>query len=404
MISKKMQAMTANSSVIRAMFEEGARLAKEYGAENVFDFSIGNPSVTPPPQVAQAICDCLEEEPPLLLHGYMNNSGYESVRAAIANHLNRQHGCNLNTSHIVMTCGAAGGLNVILKTLLDPGDEVIVLAPFFGEYANYISNFEGKMVVVNCCPDTFQPDLALLEQAITAHTKAIILNTPNNPSGVIYPAQTLRQMAELLRRCEQKFSSSIYVISDEPYREIVYDAAQVPFMLDYFDNAFIGYSYSKSLSLPGERIGYIAVNPKMDQLSAVLSSLNVATRILGFVNAPSLFQKVVARILDVQVDVSVYQNNRDRIYNHLTGLGFQCVKPQGAFYLFPQSPLRDEKVFCELAKQQNILVVPGSSFGCPGHFRLSYCVSPEQLERSLPAFERLWEACKTHPLFIGNPS
>lgn len=188
--------------------------------------------------------------------------------------------------------------------------------------------------------------------------------------------------AELLRRCEQKFSSSIYVISDEPYREIVYDAAQVPFMLDYFDNAFIGYSYSKSLSLPGERIGYIAVNPKMDQLSAVLSSLNVATRILGFVNAPSLFQKVVARILDVQVDVSVYQNNRDRIYNHLTGLGFQCVKPQGAFYLFPQSPLRDEKVFCELAKQQNILVVPGSSFGCPGHFRLSYCVSPEQLERS----------------------
>ena len=394
MISKKMQAMTANSSVIRAMFEEGARLAKEYGAENVFDFSIGNPSVTPPPQVAQAIRDCLEEEPPLLLHGYMNNSGYESVRAAIANHLNRQHSCTLDSSHIVMTCGAAGGLNVILKTLLDPSDEVIVLAPFFGEYANYISNFEGKMVVVNCCPDTFQPDLALLEQAITARTKAIILNTPNNPSGVIYPAQTLRQMAELLRRCEQKFSSSIYVISDEPYREIVYDAAQVPFMLDYFDNAFIGYSYSKSLSLPGERIGYIAVNPKMDQLSAVLSSLNVATRILGFVNAPSLQQLTIARCLDAKVDVEFYDKNRRLLVDSLRKFGFECASPDGAFYLFVKTLEDDDKAFVARAKEEHLLLVPGSSFACPGYVRIAYCVDYDMIERSLPAFERLAESYK----------
>ena len=303
MISQKMQSLVQNSSVIRAMFEEGNRLAKIYGPENVFDFSIGNPSVAPPEQIRKAIIDIAQEENPLQLHGYMNNSGYEEVRQAIAEHLNAQHGCALSCRDIVMTCGAAGGLNVILKTLLNPGDEVIVLAPFFSEYANYIANYDGRMVVVNTDPDTFQPDLNRLEAAITARTKAVILNTPNNPTGVIYSAETLSEMAALFARKEQQFNSSIYVISDEPYREIVYDGAQVPFVLDFFRNGFIGYSYSKSLSLPGERIGYIAVNNRMDDYEDILSSLNVATRILGFVNAPSLFQKVIARTLGAEVDV-----------------------------------------------------------------------------------------------------
>ena len=389
MISKKMQAMTANSSVIRAMFEEGARLAKEYGAENVFDFSIGNPSVTPPPQVAQAICDCLEEEPPLLLHGYMNNSGYESVRAAIANHLNRQHSCTLDSSHIVMTCGAAGGLNVILKTLLDPGDEVIVLAPFFGEYANYISNFEGKMVVVNCCPDTFQPDLALLEQAITAHTKAIILNTPNNPSGVIYPAQTLRQMAELLRRCEQKFSSSIYVISDEPYRELVYGGVEVPFLPTLYPNAIYCYSYSKTLSLPGERVGFLALHPAMDDYAAVHAAVLGAGRALGYICVSSLFQLAVAECLGKTADIAAYAENRELIYGALTAMGYRCARPDGAFYLFLKSPEPDSRAFCRRAMDYGILLVPGDDFGCPGYARLAYCVARSQIERSLPAFRKL---------------
>ena len=389
MISQKMEHLVKNSSVIRAMFEEGSRLASIYGAENVFDFSIGNPSVTPPDEVRQAITEILSEENPLTVHGYMNNSGYPEVRQAIAEHLNRQHNCCLSSENIIMTCGAAGGLNVVLKTLLNPGDEVIVFSPFFGEYANYIHNFDGRMVVVPTNPETFLPEIPRLEAAITARTRALILNTPNNPTGVIYPAELLAEIARLLTQKEQEFGSPIYVISDEPYREIVYDDAKVPYVLDYFRNGVIGYSYSKSLSLPGERIGYLVVNNKMDDLENVLAALNVATRILGFVNAPSLFQKVVARIQDVQVDADIYRQNRDLLYEHLTGLGFSCVKPQGAFYLFPEAPGGDDKAFCELAKQYHILLVPGSSFGCSGHFRLSYCVSREQILRSLPAFEQL---------------
>lgn len=389
MISHKMQNLVKNSSVIRAMFEEGNRLAKLYGSENVFDFSIGNPSVTPPEQIRTAITDILNEENPLTVHGYMNNSGYEDVRQTIAEHINHQHGTAFSAQNIVMTCGAAGGLNVILKTLLNPEDEVIVFAPFFSEYTNYVQNFDGKLVIVNTDPETFLPDLTALKAAITSKTKAIILNTPNNPTGVVYPAELLSQMEQVLTEKEQELSTSIYVISDEPYREIVYDGVTVPFILHYFHNGFIGYSYSKSLSLPGERIGYIVVNNNMDDFSDILSALNVATRILGFVNAPSLFQKVIAKTLDASVDVNIYQENRDILYQHLTKLGFECIKPQGAFYLFPKVPNGDDKVFCELAKKYNILLVPGSSFAGKGHFRLSYCVSKEQILRSLPAFEKL---------------
>ena len=394
MISHKMQNLVKNSSVIRAMFEEGNRLAKLYGPENVFDFSIGNPSVTPPKQIRTAITDILNEENPLTVHGYMNNSGYEDVRQTIAEHINHQHGTAFSAQNIVMTCGAAGGLNVILKTLLNPEDEVIVFAPFFSEYTNYVQNFDGKLVIVNTDPETFLPDLTALKAAITSKTKAIILNTPNNPTGVVYPAELLSQMEQVLTEKEQELSTSIYVISDEPYREIVYDGVTVPFILHYFHNGFIGYSYSKSLSLPGERIGYIVVNNNMDDFSDILSALNVATRILGFVNAPSLFQKVIAKTLDASVDVNIYQENRDILYQHLTKLGFECIKPQGAFYLFVKSPIADEKEFCSIAKKYNLLLVPGSSFACPGYVRLAYCVSYETIVNSLPKFKELAKEMK----------
>ena len=391
MISEKMKSLTANSSAIRAMFEEGKRLAGIYGEENVFDFSIGNPNVEPPARVKEAINEILSTESPISVHGYMNNSGYEDVREAISSFLNKKDDLKLSIENIVMTCGAAGGLNIILKTLLNPEDEVITFSPFFGEYKNYVENFQGKLVTVPTNTETFQPDLDALDKAINSKTKAIIINNPNNPTGVIYPVETLSALADLLSKKQAELNTSIYLISDEPYREIVYDNKEVPCLLKYYKNTFIGYSYSKSLSLPGERIGYVVINPEMDDVNDIASGLNVANRILGFVNAPSLFQRVIAKTLDAKVDVSIYEKNRDLLYNHLTELGFTCIKPDGAFYLFPKSPIADEKKFCEDAKKFNLLIVPGSSFGCPGFVRLSYCVSYDTVKNSLPAFTKLAE-------------
>lgn len=394
MISNKMEKLVKNSSVIRAMFEEGKKLSAKYGEENVFDYSLGNPNVEPPKEIKQAIIDIINEEPENLVHGYMSNSGYEDVRENIAEFINKKNNVNLTKDNIVMTCGSAGGLNIILKTLLNPEDEVIVIAPFFGEYENYVNNFDGKLVVVQADKETFQPDIKALEKGITAKTKAIIINTPNNPTGVIYSSESLTKMAEVLRKKEAEYKTSIYLISDEPYKEIAYDGAEVPFLLNYHKNSFIGYSYSKSLSLPGERIGYVVANSEMDDYKDVIQSLNVANRILGFVNAPSLFQRVIGRTLGAEVDVNIYKKNRDLLYNHLISLGFECVKPQGAFYLFPKSLIPDDKAFAEAAKKYNLLIVPGSSFGCPGHFRLSYCISYEKIEKSLQAFTKLAEEFK----------
>lgn len=394
MISNKMEKLVKNSSVIRAMFEEGKKLSAKYGEENVFDYSLGNPNVEPPKEIKQAIIDIINEEPQNLVHGYMSNSGYEDVRENIAEFINKKNNVNLTKDNIVMTCGAAGGLNIILKTLLNPEDEVIVIAPFFGEYENYVNNFDGKLVVVQADKETFQPDIKALEKGITAKTKAIIINTPNNPTGVIYSSESLTKMAEVLRKKEAEYKTSIYLISDEPYKEIAYDGAEVPFLLNYHKSSFIGYSYSKSLSLPGERIGYVVANSEMDDYKDVIQSLNVANRILGFVNAPSLFQRVIGRTLGAEVDVNIYKKNRDLLYNHLISLGFECVKPQGAFYLFPKSLIPDDKAFAEAAKKYNLLIVPGSSFGCPGHFRLSYCISYEKIEKSLQAFTKLAEEFK----------
>ena len=396
MISTKMMEYVSNSSIIRAMFEEGKKLSLIYGEENVFDFSLGNPNVEPPENIKKAIVEILSEESPNLVHGYMNNSGYEDIRSKIASHLGKKYNLKLTSNNLIMTCGAAGGLNILLKTLLNPGDEVITFAPFFGEYKNYANNFQGNLVVVSSNPETFEPNLEELKEKITNRTKAIIINSPNNPTGVVYSETLIKELADILNRKQEELNTSIYLISDEPYREIVYDGVKVPYILNYYRNSFIGYSYSKSLSLPGERIGYIVCHGEMDDFENVMLSLNVANRILGFVNAPSLFQRVIGKCLDAEVDVSIYKKNRDLLYNHLTKIGFSCVKPDGAFYLFPKSPIPDDKKFAEEAKKLNILIVPGSAFGCPGHFRLSYCISYKKIEKSLDSFDKLAK------IYLGN--
>lgn len=391
MISEKMVSYVNNSSAIRAMFEEGKRLAAIYGAENVYDFSLGNPNLPAPQEVKEAIHQILEEEDPVLVHGYMGNSGYDDVREAVATSLNRRFGTSFAGEHIVMTVGAAGGMNVIMKTLLNPGDEVLAFAPYFGEYRAYVTNYDSVLKVVPPNTEDFQPDLLEFERRITPKTKAVIVNTPNNPTGVVYSEETIRGLADILRRKQQEYGTAIYLISDEPYRELVYDGNEVPYLTNYYENTIVGYSFSKSLSLPGERIGYLVLPPSLEDGEAIRSAANVATRILGYVNAPSLFQRVIMRCLDAQVDVDYYNRNREALYEGLSKVGLTCIKPQGAFYLFVKSPLEDEKEFCEAAKRHNLLLVPGSSFDCPGYVRLAYCVSYEMIERSLPHFAELME-------------
>ena len=391
MIADKMKALVKNSSAIRAMFEEGKIMAAKYGAENVYDFSLGNPNVPAPVQVKEAIIEEAEKEDPIVLHGYMSNAGYEDVRQAVAESINKKFDTAFSAKNIIMTVGAAGGLNVILKTLLNPGDEVIAIAPYFGEYNSYVSNFDGKLVVVSPNTETFQPNLTEIEEKLTARTKAVIVNSPNNPTGVIYSEETIQEMAEILRKKQKEFGTEIYLISDEPYRELAYDGAEVPYLTKYYENAIIGYSFSKSLSLPGERIGYLVIPDEAADSEDVISAAGTATRILGYVNAPSLMQKAVAKCLDAQADVPYYDRNREDLYNGLKEMGFECIKPQGAFYLFMKSPVADEKVFCEAAKKQHILIVPGSSFACPGYVRIAYCVAHETIINSMPGFKALAE-------------
>lgn len=389
MISDKMVSFVKNSSVIRAMFEEGNRLASIYGAENVFDFSLGNPNVPAPEAVKTSIKELLEDESPMTLHGYMSNIGFEDVRQAIADSINEKERTNFDSNNIIMTVGAAGGLNVILKTLLNPGDEVIAFAPFFGEYRSYVQNYDGTLVVVSPDTETFQPNLAEFAEKITEKTKAVIVNSPNNPTGVIYSEDTIIKLADILRAKQQEFGTDIYLISDEPYRELVYTDTKVPYITKYYDNTIIGYSYSKSLSLPGERIGYLVIPREVADYEDVFAAAGVATRILGFVNAPSLLQKAVAKCLDEKTDIGYYAKNRETLYNGLKDLGFECILPEGAFYLFVKSPVADEKAFCETAKKYNILLVPGSTFACPGFVRIAYCTSFDTIVNSLPKFAEL---------------
>lgn len=389
MIADSMVSLVKNSSVIRAMFEEGNRLAKLYGAENVYDFSLGNPNVPAPAEVNEAVKDIVDNEESTFIHGYMSNAGYEDVRQTIAESLNRRFGTHFNHTNIVMTVGAAGGLNTIFKTLLNPGEEVMTFAPFFGEYRNYVSNFGGKLVVVSPNTVDFQPKLDEFEAKITPKTRAVIVNNPNNPTGVVYSEETIKKLAAIMEAKQKEYGTEIFLISDEPYRELAYDGVEVPYLTKYYDNTIVGYSFSKSLSLPGERIGYLVIPDEVADSEDLLSAANVATRILGFVNAPTLQQKVVEKCLDAKTDLSFYNRNREDLYNGLKECGFECIKPQGAFYLFVKSPVADEKEFCNAGKRYNILMVPGSSFACPGYVRLAYCVSHETIVNSLPKFKEL---------------
>ena len=391
MISEKMAPLMQNNSAIRMMFEEGKRLAAIYGKENVFDFSLGNPSVPAPASVNQAIKDILDEEDSLFVHGYMSNAGYEDVREAIAQSLNQRFGTSFGVGNILMTVGAASGLNVILKTLLNPGEEVIAFAPYFVEYGSYVRNYDGNLVVISPNTVDFQPNLVEFEEKITPKTKAVIINTPNNPTGVIYSEETLKKIAAILEKKQAEYHSQIVLLSDEPYRELAYDGAVVPYVTKYYKNTVICYSYSKSLSLPGERIGYLVIPDEMEESKKVFQAASICNRVLGSVNAPSLMQRVIKRCLDAEVDVEAYNKNRNLLYNGLKECGFECIRPEGAFYLFMKSPVEEEKEFCEVCRQHNVLVVPGSSFACSGYVRIAYCVSYEQIERSLPAFRKIAE-------------
>jgi aspartate aminotransferase len=389
MIAERMKPLMANNSAIRTMFEEGGKLKAKYGAENVFDFSLGNPDAPVPGEIKQAILDILEEEEPAKLHGYMSNAGFEDVRETIAQSLNRRFSTNFSANNILMTVGAASGLNVTLKTILNPGEEVIIFAPYFLEYNWYVKNYDGVVVQAPTDSETFYPDLEAFKKLITDKTRAVIINTPNNPTGVIYKEETIKELADILAAKQEELGRTIFLISDEPYRELAYDGAEVPYVTRYYDNTFVVYSYSKSLSLPGERIGYVVIPDEMEESSLVFDAATAANRVSGAVNAPSLQQKIIGKCVDTKVELEYYDRNRTALYEGLKECGFDCVKPEGAFYMFFKSPIEDEKEFCAAAKKYNILMVPGTSFACPGYVRLAYCVSYDTIINSLPAFKKL---------------
>ena len=392
MISERMAKMASGGSAIRAMFEEGKRLAAIYGKENVFDFSIGNPSFPPPDSVKEAIIDIVTNEDPMYVHGYPANAGYPEVRRAVAESLNRRFGTGYTEGNIMMTVGAACGLSCTMFTLLNPGDEVICVSPYFFEYNNYVTTPGGKVVVVPARAEDFMPDVDAIAAAVTPRTKAVILNSPNNPTGVIYPAELLKSLSDMLLEKGREYGTVIYVISDEPYRELAYDGAEVPWMPSIVANCIVCYSWSKSLSLPGERIGYVVVPGDIAEGQLIFDAEVVANRMLGFVNAPSLMELVVARCLDEATNIAGYDANRQLLYNGLRELGFESTYPAGAFYLWMKTPI-DEAEFVQKAKSHNLLLVPGSNFGTPGNVRLAYCVSPDMIRRSLTAFATLAEEC-----------
>ena len=391
MISKKMESLVKNSSAIRAMFEEGKKMAAIYGKENVYDFSLGNPSVEPPKEVAEALKSIPDSYGANYTHGYMSNVGFEEVRSAIAKNINSRFGTSFTDGNIIMTVGAAGGMNVIMKTLLNPGDEVITFAPFFGEYRNYVSNFDGKLIEISPDTSSFQPKLDEFEARITALTRIVIVNSPNNPTGVVYSRTTLEQIAAILEKKQKEFGAPIYILSDEPYRELAFDGVEVPYIPTIYRNTIVGYSFSKSLSLPGDRIGYLVVPSEIDDYEDIFAAAGVATRILGFVNAPSVVQLVVSKCLDASVDIGIYNRNRELLYLKLCEYGYECIKPEGAFYLFVKALEPDDKAFVAKAKEHRLLIVPGSTFGCAGYVRIAYCVDYAMIERSLPAFKALAE-------------
>jgi aspartate aminotransferase len=392
-VAKKMLQFMENASWIRKMFEEGARLRKIHGEENVFDFSLGNPNVPPPELVKARLLKLVEQDIPGK-HAYMPNAGLPETRAAVSAYLSKEQGVTLGADHVVATCGAAGALNIVLKALLDPGDELLVPAPYFVEYGFYADNHGGvlKTVPTN---DDFTLNLDMIEHAISERTKIVLINSPNNPTGQIYSEPALRELGSILDRKSLHYGQAIYLVSDEPYRKIVYDNCKVPSIFQHYSNSLIATSYSKDLSIPGERIGFVAVHPEADQLKELMGAMALANRILGFVNAPGLMQRLVVSLQGICVDVEEYRRKRDRMISGLKGVGYDLVTPAGAFYLFPRSPLTDDVEFVRLLQEENILVVPGRGFGGPGHFRIAYCVDDLVIERALPGFERAIARART---------
>ena len=388
-MNRRMYGLGSKRSVIREIFEFGKQRAAEVGAENVYDFSLGNPSVAPPQAVEDAIEELLRGKDMTALHGYTSAPGDLATREAIAGHICKSFGVPADAGHIYMTCGAAASLTISLSAICNAGDEVITFAPYFTEYKVFAETAGASLIALPSDPDTFQIDFSALEGAISPKTAAVLVNSPNNPSGVVYGRETVEKLAALLAEKSAEYGHTIYLISDEPYRELVYGGVEVPYLPAYYKDTLVCYSYSKSLSLPGERIGYIFVSPQAKDAEELYLAVCGAGRALGYVCAPSLFQKVIARCQGMTSDVSVYEKNRNTLLSALTSYGFTCVRPDGAFYLFMRSPEPDANAFCEKAKQYDLLLVPGDDFGCAGYVRIAYCVSPAMIARSLPAFEKL---------------
>ncbi|URZ03790.1 pyridoxal phosphate-dependent aminotransferase [Clostridium felsineum] len=390
MVSEKMYELGSKRSVIRELFEFGKKRAEEVGAENVYDFSIGNPNVPAPEAVKKAILEILEEENPVDIHSYTSAQGDLKVRNTLAEDINKRFGTKFDGNNLYMTVGAAASIHICFSALADKGDEFITFAPYFPEYRCFVEAAGGKLVVVPAKVEDFQIDFVEFEKKLNEKTKAVIVNTPNNPSGVVYTEETIIKLTEILKAKSKEYNHPIYLISDEPYREIAYDV-EVPYLTKYYGNTFVCYSYSKSLSLPGERIGYIVVPSEMEEAKKVYAAVCGAGRALGYVCAPSLFQKVVAKCAGVTADIEIYKKNRDLLYDGLIKLGYKCVKPEGAFYLFPEALEKDACAFSEKAKKYDLLLVPGDDFGCPSHVRISYCVTTEQILKALPIFKKLKE-------------
>jgi aspartate aminotransferase len=388
-ISKKIETILSKSSWIRKMFEEGARLKAMHGSENVYDFSLGNPNLPPPPKFERELENIVRNLGPGD-HAYMPNSGYPHVRKSVADYLSEEQQTELSENEVIMTCGAAGALNVILKTLLDPGDEVITPAPYFVEYNFYVANHGGFLKIVSTNPD-FTLNIDAISAAISPKTKAVLINSPNNPTGQVYSEDSLNELEALLKAKRKKYRRTIYLISDEPYRKIVYSETRVPSVLHCCKESIIASSYSKDISIPGERIGFIAVNPKATFKDELLEGMALANRILGYVNAPALIQRVIALIQGVSVDISAYARKRDLLCEGLAGCGYEFVKPLGAFYLFPKTPIADDVKFVQALQDELVLTVPGSGFGEPGHFRIAYCVDDETIVNAIPGFKRVYE-------------
>ncbi len=391
-ISTKMRSFAEKSSWIRKMFEEGAKMKAEFGADNVFDFSLGNPDVPPPPEYNKVIQEIVSEETPGM-HAYMPNGGYPWVREALAGKMSKEHGIEIFHGDMLMTCGAAGALNVVMKALLNPGEEVILLAPYFVEYNFYVDNHGGVSKIVQTDSE-FNLDLDAIEAALTENTKAIIINSPNNPTGQIYSQDALNQLGALLDLKGAEFKTTIYLLADEPYRKIIFDDNVVGSIFQSTKNSIVLSSYSKDLSLPGERIGYLAVHPDITDKTALLDAMTLANRILGFVNAPALMQRVVAELQDASVDNSIYVARRETFCKILADAGYDFIAPKGAFYVFPKAPIEDDVKFCAILQEEKILAVPGRGFGAPGYFRLAFCVSDSVIAGSAEAFTKAMAKAK----------